>query len=153
MLLARKSQRTRSTYRVEKWIGTKGDTKEEEIRGKGVRRPSQGESWKGTPSSKHVPCRSHRDASDAVLPQPVATVRPVPLTTPNILLNFHRRLCLSPPSSSYNSSLLHLSPSFSHPPALRGVFYSPFCFFHSFRCLTLLHSLHAFASVCKPSSL
>jgi hypothetical protein len=69
-----------------------------------VRRPSQGESWKGTPSSKHVPCRSDRDASDAVLPQPVATVRPVPLTTPNILLNFHRRLCLSPPSSSYNSS-------------------------------------------------
>lgn len=68
---------------------------------------SQGESAKGTPTSKHVPCRSHRDASDAVLPQPVATVRPVPLNPPNILLNFHRRLCLSPPSSSYNSTLLH----------------------------------------------
>jgi hypothetical protein len=143
MLLARKSQRTRSVNRVdgdEMWIGTKGDTKEEEIRGKGVRRPSQGESWKGTPSSKHVPCRSHRDASDAVLPQPVATVRPVPLTPPNILLNFHRRLCLFPPSSSYNSSLLHLSRSFSHPPALRGVFSSPFRFFDSFDPLTLLHS-------------
>jgi len=120
--------------------GTKGDMKEEEIRGKGVRRPTQGESWKGTPSSKHVPCRSDRDASDAVLPQPVATVRPVPLTTPNILLNFHTILCLSPPSSSYNASLLHPSRSFSHLPALRGVFSSPFCFSGSLRPLTLLHS-------------
>ncbi len=143
MLLARNSQRIRRNKRGEDdemWKATKGDTKEGEIRGKGVRRPSQGESWKGTPSSKHVPCRSHRDASDAVLPQPAATVRPVPLATPNILLNFHRRLCLFPPSSSYNSSPLSPFALFSHPPALRGVFSYPFRFFDAFRPLTLSQS-------------
>jgi hypothetical protein len=88
------------------WIGTKGDTKAEEIRGK---RPASAQSGRILERNAVVETRSvsvtPRDASDAVLPQPVATVRPVPLTTPNILLNFHRRLCLSPPSSSYNSSL------------------------------------------------
>jgi hypothetical protein len=123
------------------WIGTKGDTKAEEIRGK---RPASAQSGRILERNAVVETRSvsvtPRDASDAVLPQPVATVRPVPLTTPNILLNFHRRLCLFPPSSSYNSSLASPFALFSHPPALRGVFSSPFRFFVSFGRLTLLHS-------------
>lgn len=106
MLLVRKSQRMNRAVHDEMWNPTKGDA--EESRGKkGLRRPVRANPAKGTPSSKHVPCRSHRDASDAVLPQAVATVRPVPLNTPNILLVFHRRLCLSPPSSSFNPTLLH----------------------------------------------
>jgi hypothetical protein len=47
--------------------------------------------------------------------------------------------CLLPPLH-ITPPLLHLSCSFSHPPALRGVFSSPFRPFLSFGPLTLLHS-------------
>lgn len=71
---------------------------------------------KGTPSSKHVPCRSHTETPqmpsfhNRLLPS-----APFLLTRPNIILNFHKALCLSPPPSPYNPSLLSsfraLSPS------------------------------------------
>jgi hypothetical protein len=51
---------------------------------------------------------------------------PFLLTRPNILLNFLKRLCLSPPPSPYNPTLLRRFALFPHHPALRGVFYSPF---------------------------
>jgi hypothetical protein len=63
-------------------------------RGKGLWPGSQGESTKGTPSSKHVPCRSHPDASDAVLPQPVATVRPALPNAPTINSLFSQQIML-----------------------------------------------------------
>ena len=69
--------------------------------GRRRRRPepkSQGESAKRKERRAVVETRSvsvtHRDASDAVLPQPVATIRPVPLNTAEYHPQFSQSIML-----------------------------------------------------------
>lgn len=68
---------------------------------------------------------------------------PFLLTRPNILLNFHKGLCLSPPSSPYNPTPLRRFALFPHHPALRGVFSSPFSLFPTLLALSRFFGHHA----------
>lgn len=152
MLLARKSQRIRSTNRAvddAMWIGTKGVTKEEEIRGK---RPASAQSGRILERNAVVETRS------------------VSVTPRRLRCRLSTTGCYRPPRSSHHARIsssiftedyacllpplhitLHLLRSFSHPCPPRRVLF-PFSLFRLF-WLSHAFTLHAFASVCKPSSL
>jgi hypothetical protein len=68
---------------------------------------------------------------------------PFLLTRPNILSNFYKGLCLSPPPSPYNPTLLHRFALFLHRPALGGVFYSPFSILSTLFALSRFFIHHA----------
>lgn len=153
MLLARKSQRIRSTNRAvddAMWIGTKGVTKEEEIRGK---RPASAQSGRILERNAVVETRSVSVTPRRLRCRPSTTGCYRPPRS-----SHHARIsssiftedyaCLLPPLH-ITPPLLHLLRSFSHP-ALRGVFSSPFRFFVSFGCLTLSLSTLSLPSVSHP---
>jgi hypothetical protein len=78
---------------------------------------------------------------------------PFLLTRPNILPIFYKGLCLSPPPSPYNPTLLHRFALFLHRPPLRGVFYSPFSILSTLFALSRFFIHHASLPPVSPSSL